>query len=105
VDSLWAVHDLSAALLTERFHAKWTGAAPVAAALHETARCLRQDIRNGDDLLKRVFLSFLCHIPANTPLYAACIAQAHDYASRAGTEAPFASPAYRAAFASVGKAW
>ena len=66
---------------------------------------LLSDIRNRDDLLKRVFPKFLRHIPANSPLRAACIAQAQEHASRAGSGAPFASPAYWAAFEAVGKAW
>jgi CHAT domain-containing protein len=97
------VHDLSSALLMDRFHAEWAHGATVAAALREAARWLRKDIRSGNDLLKRVLPEFLRNIPANASLHDICIAKAQEYSSRAGTKPPFASPAYWAVFVSVGK--
>ena len=105
LSTLWAVHDLSAALLMDRFHAEWLGGKSPAAALREAARWLREDIRNGNDLLKRVLPEFLREIPEGTALREACLARAHEYAARAGDTPPFASPTHWAAFTTVGMAW
>jgi CHAT domain-containing protein len=101
----WAVHDLSAALLMDRFHAEWIGGKSVAAALREAQRWLREDIRSGDELMQRVLPEFLREIPKGTALYDACVARAKEYAARAGARPPFESPAHWAAMTAVGKAW
>ena len=105
LSTLWAVHDLSAALLMDRFHAEWLGGKSVAAALREAARWLREDIRSGDDLMQRVLPDFLREIKPGTELYEACMARAQQYAARSPDSPPFASPAHWAAFTAVGKAW
>jgi CHAT domain-containing protein len=105
LSSQWAVHDLSAALLMDRFHAEWRGGKSAAGALREAARWLREDIRNGTDLITRVLPEFLREIPEGSALHDACLARADEYAIRAGASPPFASPAHWAAFSAVGKAW
>ena len=105
LSTLWAVHDLSAALLMDRFHTEWLGGKNVGAALREAARWLREDIRSGDDLVKRVLPEFLREIEEGTELYKACIARAEGYAAHSQSRPPFESPAHWAAFTVVGKAW
>ena len=49
-------------------------------------------------LLDRVVPEFLRGIPRGTALHDACVARAQEYAARAGSTPPFASPVHWAAF-------
>ena len=52
VSTLWVVHDLSAALLMDKYHELWNRDNHPASALREAQRWLREDIRDGRALLE-----------------------------------------------------
>lgn len=100
VSTLWAVHDLSAALLMDRFHAEWQAGKSVAAALREAMRWLREDIRDGLYLMKEVVPAFLESVDAK--LRERCQEAAQIHANRYPDTPPFASPVHWAAFIATG---
>jgi CHAT domain-containing protein len=97
IGTLWAVHDLSAALIMDRFHAEWQGGKSVAAALREATRWLRQDIRNGHHLMAIVIPEFLKHVEDPT-LRHQCQESAQAFADKCPDSPPFASPVYWAPY-------
>jgi CHAT domain-containing protein len=104
VSTLWSVHDLSAALLMDRFHAEWRGGETVSAALREAARWLRQDIRDGASLMTEILPEFLKNVDDAT-LRAKCEESARAYAARHPNTPPFASPVHWAPFIATGVAY
>jgi CHAT domain-containing protein len=104
VSSLWAVSDLSSALLVARFHAEWLGGQSVGAALREAQRWLRQDIVSGPHLRDEVLPGFLDGLD-DPGQRQQCEEAAEEYARRFPDSPPFASPAHWAPFTATGLAY
>jgi CHAT domain-containing protein len=104
VNTLWAVQDLSAALLIDRFHSEWEAGKSVAAALREAGQWLRRDIQDGRCLIKKILPDFLKNVE-DTTLRERCMDAARVYAERHPRTPPFASPVHWAAFIATGLAY
>jgi CHAT domain-containing protein len=104
LSTLWAVYDLSSALLMDRFHADWLSGLGVGAALREAQRWLREDIRTGPELRDAVLPNFLRRLPQEN-LRRECERAAEGYARCHPDTAPFASPAHWAPFVATGLAY
>jgi CHAT domain-containing protein len=97
ISTLWAVDDLSSALVMDRFHAEVDVGQPPAAALREACRWLREDIRTGPHLRDAVMPEFLQRV--NDPVaLRKCREVADDYARACPDTPPFASPAHWAPY-------
>jgi CHAT domain-containing protein len=101
LSTLWAVYDLSTALLIDRFHHEWQGGRSIAAALHAAQRWLRDDIRSGPDLRDRVLPELLAGLD-DAPLERACRRRAAYYAEQFAGRPPFAAPVHWAPFIATG---
>lgn len=99
----WAVWDLSAALLMDKFHQLWNGGTglPVAAALREAARWLREDIRTGRQLVEEIVPTFLEGV-TDAKTLELCRSAAATHAMRYPDTPPFAAPGHWAAFTASG---
>ena len=104
VSTLWAVNDLSSALLSDRFHEELESGKCPATALHEAQRWLRQDIRSGLELRDK-WLPPLAALLKSADLRAACCEEANKYALSHPDRPPFASPVHWAAFIASGLAY
>jgi CHAT domain-containing protein/translation initiation factor 2B subunit (eIF-2B alpha/beta/delta family) len=104
IGSLWALHDISSAMLIDRFYREWQRGRTVASALREAQRWLREDITNGSSLLTDVLPPFLKNI-RDPVLRKQCEKAAERYAHQFPNEAPFASPVHWAAFTAIGFAY
>jgi CHAT domain-containing protein len=101
VSSLWAVSDLSTALVMDRFYQEWHSGKSIGAALREAQRWLREDIVSGpclrNQLLTPEFLEGL-----NSEVRKKCLAQGDALAAAYPDRPPFGSPYHWAAFQAVG---
>src|SRR5439155_23647337 len=79
VSTLWAVYDLSSALLMDRFHRAWLAGQPIGAALRAAQRWLRDDILNGVHLKEKVLPAFLANI-TDAGLHQRCVEAGEWYA-------------------------
>jgi CHAT domain-containing protein len=104
VSTLWAVYDISSALLMQRFYAEWHGGKSIAAALREAQRWLRQDIVSGP-YLRDAVLPELLALLEDEHLRRECEQAGHYYAAKYPDSAPFASPVHWAAFTASGLAY
>jgi CHAT domain-containing protein len=104
LSTLWAVHDLSTALLMDRFHTGWLGGLGVGAALREAQRWLRDDIGTGPELRDAVLPDLLRKLE-DEDVRQACEQVAEEYARRHPDTAPFASPVHWAPFIATGLAY
>jgi CHAT domain-containing protein len=104
LSTLWAVYDLSSALLMDRFHAEWLGGKSVAAALREAQRWLRDDIVSGPYLRDHVLPPFLARLD-DDDLRRLCTRRAAAYAEGFPDRPPFASPVHWAPFIATGVAY
>jgi CHAT domain-containing protein len=104
VSSLWAVYDLSSALVMDRFHRNWLGGQSVGAALREAQRWLREDVKTGVQLRDEVLPGLLAQLP-DEDLKQKCRQSAAWYAERCPERPPFASPAEWAPFIATGLAY
>jgi CHAT domain-containing protein len=101
LSTLWAVYDLSTALLIDRFHHEWQGGQSIAAALHAAQRWLRDDIRSGPDLRDRVLPELLADLD-DEHLKQECRQRAAYYAEQFPDRPPFAAPVHWAPFIATG---
>jgi CHAT domain-containing protein len=101
LSTLWAVYDLSSALLMDRFHHEWHSGKSIAAALHAAQRWLRDDITSGPDLRDRVLPDLLANLD-DDHLKRECQRRAEYYAGRYPDRPPFASPVHWAPFIATG---
>jgi CHAT domain-containing protein len=101
VSTLWAINDLSSALLMHKFRQLWAKGKPVAAALAEAQRWLRWDIQTGPQLQREMLPELLAAIRV-PELAAKCKEQAAYYAQRNPASRPFESPFHWAAFTANG---
>ena len=96
LSTLWAVNDLSSALLMDKFLSLWPSEMSIAAALREAQRWLREDISTGRVLCDEIMPKFLARV--EVPEYRKkCAELAVQVASVNLTTAPFASPFHWAA--------
>ena len=101
VSTLWAVWDISAALLMDKFHALWKAGHAPADALHEAARWLRQDIKTGRQLVEEILPPFLARVD-DKKVRERCEEIAQKHAGRFPDSPPFAAPGHWAAFIASG---
>jgi len=102
LSTLWAVHDLSSALLIDRFYQEWSAAAKSpATALREAQRWLREDIRTGLQLRDEVLPNFLKPLK-EARLKQSCLRLADAYAQNSPDSPPFASAVHWAPFMCTG---
>jgi CHAT domain-containing protein len=101
VSALWAVYDLSSALLMDRFHGEWQKGKSVAVALGDAQRWLRDDIKSGSDLVEFVLPPFLEGL-TDERLRNECTRLAHLQADRFPDRPPFESPVHWAPFVCTG---
>jgi CHAT domain-containing protein len=85
----------------DRFHHEWQTSKSIAAALHAAQRWLRDDIKDGPDLLNRVLPELLANLD-DGHLKRACRQRAEYYAQRYPNSPPFASPVHWAPFIATG---
>jgi CHAT domain-containing protein len=100
LSTLWAVYDLSSALLMDRFHHEWQGDTSIAAALHAAQRWLRE-IKSGPDLRQRVLPQLLATLD-DDHLKRECERRADYYAEHYPDSPPFAWPVHWAPFIATG---
>jgi CHAT domain-containing protein len=101
LSTLWAVYDLSTALLIDRFHHEWQGGRSIAAAPHAAQRWLRVDIQSGPDLRDRVLPELLAGLD-DDHLKQACRQRAAYCAQHFAGRPPFALPLHWAPFIAIG---
>ncbi len=104
--TLWAVNDLSSALLMDKFHGLWrdeTGAQvrTPAAALCEAQKWLRDGIRDGKQLRSEILPALLARLE-DPGMREICDKVGRDLEMRYPSTPPFASPVHWAAFVCVG---
>ena len=104
LSTLWAVYDISSALLMDRFHAEWLGGKSIGAALREAQRWLREDIVSGPYLRDQVLPGLLERLD-DEDLRRLCERAADHYARRFPDRPPFASPVHWAPFIATGLAY
>jgi CHAT domain-containing protein len=104
VSSLWAVSDLSAALLMDRFQSEWQSGKSVGASLREAVRWLRDDIRDGPHLMEEILPHFLKNVD-DPKIRERCEEKARAHAENHANTPPFASPAHWAVFTATGLAY
>jgi CHAT domain-containing protein len=97
ISTLWAVNDLSSALVMDRFHGEVANGSYPAAALREACRWLREDIHTGHQLRDSIVPEFLQRVD-DAQLRRDCLAKAAEYAQRYPNTAPFASLAHWAPY-------
>jgi CHAT domain-containing protein len=97
ISTLWAVNDLSSALVMDRFHGEVAKGSYPAAALREACRWLREDIHTGHQLRDSIVPEFLQRVD-DDQLKRDCLAKAAEYAQRYSNTAPFASLAHWAPY-------
>jgi CHAT domain-containing protein len=100
LSTLWAVYDLSSALLALRFHELFLGGQSPGAALAEAQRWLR-GIPSGVGLRDEVLPDLLRRLETDEQR-ASCERSAAEYARRCPDRPPFASPAHWAPFTATG---
>jgi CHAT domain-containing protein/tetratricopeptide (TPR) repeat protein len=103
LSTLWAVADLSGALLSVRFHQEWLGGKTIAAALHAAQRWLRDDIRDGR-YLQQVVLPEVLKLGEDAARQR-CEEAAAELALKYPDRPPFASPVHWAPFIATGLAY
>jgi CHAT domain-containing protein/tetratricopeptide (TPR) repeat protein len=101
LSTLWAVYDLSTALLIDRFHHEWHAGQSIAAALHAAQRWLREGISSGPDLRDRVLPELLAGLD-DDHLKQECRRRAAYYAAHFPDRPPFAAAAHWAPFIATG---
>src|SRR5262249_35186748 len=104
LSTLWAVYDLSSALLMQRFHQQWQAGRSIGAALREAQRWLRDDIVSGP-YLRDVVLPDLLTGLEDEKLKDFCRRAAEVHAQRFPDRPPFASPVHWAPFIATGLAY
>jgi len=104
ISTLWAVNDLSSALLSAPFHAELEAGRCPAAALGEAQRWLREDIRSGEELRDRWLPPFLALLE-DEEMKVRCREEANKYAKTHPDSPPFESPAHWAPFIASGLAF
>lgn len=101
VSSLWAVNDLSSALIMDHFHKQWRSGKSIGAALREAQRWLRDDIVSGsflhDELLKSEYLE-----PVDKEHKKILKQEAKRLAREFPDKPPFAEPVYWAPYVATG---
>lgn len=97
ISTLWAVDDLSSALVMDRFHGEMAGGQAPAAALREACRWLREGITSGPHLREVVMPEFLGRV-ADAMDQAKCRAAADELARKYPDAPPFASLAHWAPY-------
>ncbi|HKI36229.1 MAG TPA: CHAT domain-containing tetratricopeptide repeat protein [Gemmataceae bacterium] len=100
LSTLWAVHDVSSALLAHRFHELYLEGRSVGAALAEAQHWLR-GIRSGVALRDEV-LPKLLELLDTDEQRALCKRSAAYHVGRSPNDPPFASPVYWAPFVATG---
>jgi CHAT domain-containing protein/tetratricopeptide (TPR) repeat protein len=100
LSTLWAVYDLSSALLSLRFHREWLAGRAPGAALAAAQRWLR-DIPSGVALRDEVLPGLLALLETDEQR-AACAEAAGRYAASCPGRPPFASPAHWAPYTANG---
>jgi CHAT domain-containing protein len=104
LSTLWAVYDLSSALLSVRFHQEWLGGKSIAAALHAAQRWLRDDVRDGR-YLQQVVLPEVLKLVDDPATRQRCEEAAAKLAVKYPDRPPFASPVHWAPFIATGLAY
>jgi CHAT domain-containing protein len=100
LSTLWAVYDLSSALLALRFHELWLEGRSAGVALAEAQRWLRS-IATGVQLRDEVLPQLLQRLETDEQRRL-CEGAAAEYARRCPDRAPFASPVHWAPFTATG---
>jgi CHAT domain-containing protein len=103
LSTLWAVYDLSSALLMQRFHQEWQGGTSIGAALRRAQRWLRE-IPSGPHLRDAV-LPGLLEALEDEDLRQRCRRAADIHAERHPDGPPFASPVHWAPCIATGLAY
>jgi CHAT domain-containing protein len=104
ISTLWAIHDLSSALLMQRFHMNCRNGLNPGTALHHAQHWLRNEIQDGPFLLQRILPAFVENLD-DIHLQKRCMTAATTYAQRFPNSPPFASPVHWAAFTATGLAY
>jgi CHAT domain-containing protein len=104
LSTLWAVYDLSSALLMDRFYQEWQAGKSIAAALRAAQRWLRDGITSGVQLRDEILPELLAGLD-DEHLRRECRRRAEYYAGRFPASPPFASPAHWAPFIATGLAY
>lgn len=106
VSALWAINDLSSALVISRFYELWDGGnglAP-AAALRESARWLREDVRDVGQLETEILPLLLDRI-TDARARERCAEAWQENVKTLPAQRPFASPAHWGPFIASGAAF
>lgn len=104
LSTLWAVYDISTALLIERFYQEWSQGRKIGAALREAQRWLRNGIRSGVQLRDEILPIQLERLKEEA-LHEACRESVDRFAQRFPSSPPFASPVHWAPFVASGLTW
>jgi CHAT domain-containing protein len=100
LSTLWAIHDLSSALLMQRFHQHWLAGQGIAAALRQAQRWLR-DIPSGVHVRDHLLPDLLQGV-TDEDIRARCRRWADWLAASHPDRPPFGSPVHWAPFVATG---